>query len=47
MPLFTLDQIKDAAKLVYSQMPPTPQYNWPIISAQIGAQVWVKHENHT
>jgi threonine dehydratase len=47
MPLFTLDQIKDAAKLVYTQMPPTPQYNWPIISAKIGAEVWVKHENHT
>jgi threonine dehydratase len=47
MTLFTLDQIKDAAQLVYTQMPPTPQYSWPIISAEIGAQVWVKHENHT
>ncbi len=47
MPLFTLDQIKDAAQLVYTQMPPTPQYNWPIISTKIGAEVWVKHENHT
>ena len=47
MPLFTLDHIKQAAQLVYSQMPPTPQYSWPIISAKVGAEVWVKHENHT
>lgn len=47
MPLFTLDEIKQAAQLVYSQMPPTPQYNWPVISANVGAEVWVKHENHT
>ncbi len=47
MPLFTIDQIKQAAQLVYSQMPPTPQYNWPIICNDIGADVWVKHENHT
>ncbi|MEK6205942.1 MAG: threonine dehydratase [Amylibacter sp.] len=47
MPLFTIDQIKQAAQLVYTQMPPTPQYNWPIISKDIGADVWVKHENHT
>jgi len=46
MTLFTLDQIKDAAKTVYSRMQPTPQHNWPIISAKIGAEVWVKHENH-
>jgi threonine dehydratase len=47
LPLFTLDEIKQAAQLVYTQMPPTPQYNWPIISAEIGTEVWVKHENHT
>ncbi len=47
MPLFTKDQIIEAAQLVYSQMPPTPQYNWPIISKGMGAEVWVKHENHT
>ncbi len=47
MPLFTIDQIKQAAQLIYSQMPPTPQYNWPIISKDIDAEVWVKHENHT
>src|SRR5580658_7468940 len=28
-------------------MPPTPQYCWPLLSARAGAEVWVKHENHT
>jgi threonine dehydratase len=27
-------------------MPPTPQYAWPLLAQRIGAQVWVKHENH-
>ncbi len=28
-------------------MPSTPQFNWPLLSARAGAEVWVKHENHT
>ncbi|HXN49691.1 MAG TPA: pyridoxal-phosphate dependent enzyme, partial [Bryobacteraceae bacterium] len=28
-------------------MPPTPQIRWPLLSARAGAEVWVKHENHT
>jgi threonine dehydratase len=28
-------------------MPPTPQYAWPLLGARLGAEVWVKHENHT
>lgn len=43
----TLDQLADAARLVHSFMPPTPQYVWPGISARAGAEVWIKHENHT
>jgi threonine dehydratase len=35
-----------ASSLVYSVMPATPQYEWPLLSARIGAEVWVKHENH-
>jgi threonine dehydratase len=27
--------------------PPTPQYAWPLLAARTGAEVWVKHENHT
>jgi len=28
-------------------MPPTPQYPWPLLAQRVGAEVWVKHENHT
>src|SRR5690348_8133102 len=40
-------ELGEASRLVYSHMPPTPQYNWPLLSARLGAEVWVKHENHT
>lgn len=43
----TAAELEDASRLVYSHMPPTPQYNWPLLSARLGAEVWVKHENHT
>ena len=42
-----LGEIQDAAKLIYRSMPATPQYSWPLINARAGAEVWVKHENHT
>ncbi len=45
--MFTLSEIEDAHRLVQSAMTPTPQYAWPSLSARIGAEVWVKHENHT
>ena len=28
-------------------LPPTPQYRWPLIEQALGAEVWIKHENHT
>jgi threonine dehydratase len=28
-------------------MPPTPQFQWPIISRLLNTEVWIKHENHT
>jgi threonine dehydratase len=28
-------------------VPPTPQYVWPLLAEHVGAEVWVKHENHT
>lgn len=43
----SLDEIKQAQQLVYSIMPPTPQFVWPLLSNRLGAEVWVKHENHT
>src|SRR6201986_2603954 len=43
----TLDEISDAQKLVYSVMPPTPQFVWPLLCERLAAEVWVKHENYT
>ncbi len=42
-----LKEIQGAAELVYRTMPATPQYTWPMINVRAGAEVWVKHENHT
>ena len=42
-----LDELRDAAELVHSVVPPTPQHCWPLLCERAGAEVWVKHENHT
>ena len=43
----SLHDIESAARIVYSAMPATPQYCWPLLCEELGAEVWVKHENHT
>ncbi|HEY6483726.1 MAG TPA: threonine dehydratase [Steroidobacteraceae bacterium] len=47
MKLPTLESLQRAARLVYEAMAPTPQLCWPQLSERLGAEVWVKHENHT
>jgi threonine dehydratase len=47
MMLPSLDQIHETQNLIYRYMPPTPQYTWPLINQRLGAEAWVKHENHT
>ena len=42
-----LDTLESAAALVHRVVPPTPQYCWPLLSRRVGAELWVKHENHT
>src|SRR5215813_4619201 len=42
-----LAELEAAADLVHAVMPPTPQYCWPLLCRRAGAEVWVKHENHT
>ena len=39
--------MEDARRIVHAAMPPTPQQRWPLLDQRLGAQVWVKHENHT
>ncbi|HEY7690213.1 MAG TPA: threonine dehydratase [Dongiaceae bacterium] len=42
-----LADLARAAALVHSVMPATPQHRWPLLCERAGAEVWVKHENHT
>ena len=39
--------IEAAADSLRALVPPTPQYVWPQVAAAFGAEVWIKHENHT
>lgn len=43
----SLEDIESACRIVYSDMQATPQYCWPLLCERLGAEVWVKHENHT
>jgi len=43
----SLTAIEQAASLVHAVLPPTPQHRWPLLCERAGAEVWVKHENHT
>lgn len=45
--MFSLDDLRAAAALVHRRMPATPQYTWPLLQKRTGAEVVVKHENHT
>ncbi len=44
--MFSLEELKAAQGLVYSQMSPTAQIEWPQLAAETGVRVVVKHENH-
>lgn len=43
----SLAEVQQAQDLLYRYMQPTPQYSWPQINERLGAEVWIKHENHT
>lgn len=47
MPAIPLKDIEAAAQIVYRHMRPTPEISWPLLNARTGADVIVKHENHT
>ena len=47
MRLPTLAAFQEAAAFVHETLDPTPQIAWPLLAERTGAQVWVKHENHT
>ena len=45
--MLTKSDLDTARSIVYAAMPATPQYCWPLLCERLGAEVWVKHENHT
>src|SRR3546814_5061560 len=45
--LANLSDLEAAAEIVHAVIAPTPQIGWPLLSERAGAEVWVKHENHT
>ena len=45
--MYSLADFRAAAEIIGRHMAPTPQYAWPLLSADLGVETWVKHENHT
>jgi threonine dehydratase len=45
--MFDLSQLEHAHEVVAAAMPPTPAHAWPLLAQCLGAEVIVKHENHT
>ena len=45
--MFDLPQLEHAQEIVAAAMPPTPAHAWPLLSERLGADVVVKHENHS
>ena len=43
----TAEDLAWAEEIVRRHVPPTPQYEWPLLSRAAGSRVTVKHENHT
>ena len=41
-----VQRIEAAAALVHGAIGSSPQISWPLLSQRIGAETWVKHENH-
>jgi len=47
MSLPSREDLSSAREIVRAQVPPTPTHRWPLLERRLGAQVHVKHENHT
>jgi len=42
----TRERIEAASELVHKAVGASPQICWPLLSERVGAETWVKHENH-
>ncbi|MGH7068747.1 MAG: threonine dehydratase [Acetobacteraceae bacterium] len=47
MRLFSRSELEAAAGLIGRYFQPTPARCWPLLTAEAGCEVWVKHENAT
>jgi threonine dehydratase len=47
MQIPTHQDLLRATEIVRKAMPATPTYTWPLLNQRAGAEVWVKHENHS
>jgi threonine dehydratase len=45
--MFDLAELERAHGIVGQAVPPTPAHAWPLLAQRLGADVVVKHENHT
>ncbi len=45
--MFSLAELEAASAEVHAVIPPTAQHRWALLSDRVGADVFVKHENHT
>jgi threonine dehydratase len=45
--MFDLTELERAHGIVGAAVPPTPAHAWPLLYERLGADVVVKHENHT
>jgi len=43
----SLAEIEAASRIVYREFQATPQYRWQLLGERLGAECWLKHENHT
>ncbi|MGD0565122.1 MAG: threonine dehydratase [Roseiarcus sp.] len=44
--MFSLEELRDAHRIVREALRPTPAFAWPLLASRLGAEVVVKHENH-
>jgi len=43
--MFSVQDLDRTTEFLRATFPPTPQIAWPLLSARLGTEVWVKHEN--
>lgn len=44
--MLTLVEMESASAPVHRMLPPTPPFEWPLLSQRAGCEVWVKQETH-